>query len=150
MDIAPSLSFSHIFCFLIFFFFRLFTFLVVGLSKSFLIINLLPAITSLLLFITFFFMPESPRYLSLQGDTTKAKEILANFKMDDRDLQNDLQLWASAHHKAGCLSAFKEELRITFVIPVFGLYMFEQLIGAVPILFYLQKIFKLTGKKNCL
>lgn len=126
---------------------RIFRFVAVaiGLFKSFLIINLLPAIMSTLLFITFFFLPESPRYLSIRGNATDAKEILVKFKTDDRDVQNDLQLWTSAHHKVGYLSAFKEEFNIAYAIPVFGLYIFEQLIGAVPILFYLQKIFKLAG-----
>lgn len=90
-------------------------------------------------------MPESPRYLSIRGDSSGAKEILVKFKADDRDIQNDLQLWT--HHKVSYLSAFKEEFNIANAIPVFGLYIFEQLIGAVPILFYLQKIFKLAGKK---
>lgn len=112
------------------------------------IINLLPTIMSIVLFITFFFMPESPRYLSLRGDTNTAQEILSKFKRDDRTVQNDLQLWTmSTHHKRGYLSTFKEDFGIAFAIPVFGLYIFEQLIGAIPILFYLQKIFQRTGKK---
>lgn len=93
-------------------------------------------------------MPESPRYLSICGNANRAKEILVKFKTDDHDVQNDLQLWTSAHHKVGYLSAFKEEFNIAYAIPVFGLYIFEQLIGAVSILFYLQKIFKLAGKKK--
>lgn len=92
-------------------------------------------------------MPESPRYLSIRGNAKRANEILAKFETDDRGAQNDLQLWTSTHHKVGYLSAFKEEFNIAYAIPVFGLYIFEQLIGAVSILFYLQKIFKLTGKK---
>lgn len=119
----------------------------IGLFKNFMVINLVPAIASTLLFITFFFMPESPRYLSIRGNAKRANEILVKFKTDDRAIQNDLQLWTSAHHKIGYLSVFKEEFNIAYAIPVFGLYIFEQLIGAVPILFYLQKIFKLTGKK---
>lgn len=92
-------------------------------------------------------MPESPRYLSLHGDTNTAKEILIKFKRDDRDVQNDLQLWSmSTHHKRGYLSTFKNDFGIAFAIPVFGLYIFEQLIGAIPILFYLRKVFQRTGK----
>lgn len=91
-------------------------------------------------------MPESPRYLSLHGDTTKAKEILMKFKTDDRDIQNHLQLWTSAHHKFGHLSSFKVDFSVAYAIPVFGVHIFEQLIGAIPILFYLRKIFKLAGK----
>lgn len=86
----------------------------------------------------------------MRGNTTAAKEILAKFKMDERDVQSDLQLWTSAHYKMSYLSVFKEHFGIIHAIPVFGLYMFEQLIGAVPILFYLQKVFGLTGKNGML
>lgn len=89
-------------------------------------------------------MPESPRYLSLNGDTETAKEILVKFKTDDRDIENDLQLWSTSH-KVGILSTVKRDFSIAYVVSLFGLYIFEQLIGAVPILFYLRKIFKLTG-----
>lgn len=130
-----SISFSH-FC------------SPIGIFKSFLIINLLPVVTSSVLFITFCFMPESPRYLSMRGQTTSAKEILTKFKTDERDVQSDLQLWTSTHNKASYLTVFKEHFGIANAIPVFGLYVFEQLIGAVPILFYLHKIFNFTGKSR--
>lgn len=93
-------------------------------------------------------MPESPRYLSLKGYPNAAKEILLKFKTDDKDIENDLQLWINAHHKKSYLSTFKEDFSITYALPIFGLYIFEQLIGAIPILFYLQKIFKLTGNQT--
>lgn len=84
----------------------------------------------------------------MRGNTTAAKEILTKFKMDERDVQSDLNLWTSSHYKVSYLSVFKENFGIAYAIPVFGLYVFEQLIGAVPILFYLHKIFNFTGKKN--
>lgn len=93
-------------------------------------------------------MPESPRYLSMRGNTTSAKEILTKFKKDERDVQSDLQLWTSTHNKVNYLTVFKEHFGIAHAIPVFGLYMFEQLIGAIPILFYLHKIFSFTGKSK--
>lgn len=82
----------------------------------------------------------------MRGNTTEAKEVLTQFKIDERDVQSDLQLWTKLHHKIGYLSVFKEHFGIIYAIPVFGLYIFEQLIGAVPILFYLDKIFELTGE----
>lgn len=96
-------------------------------------------------------MPESVRYLSLRGDTNTATEILIKFKRDARDVQTDLQLWTkSTHHQRGflLLSAFKDGFGIRFAIPVVGLYVFEQLIGAMPILFYLRKIIMLTEEFN--
>lgn len=91
-------------------------------------------------------MPESPRYLSLQGKTDEAKQILEKFKNDDKDIENNMQLWTKFHHKKSYLSAFKEDFGITYAIPCFGLVIFEQLIGAIPLLFYLHKILRLTGK----
>lgn len=91
-------------------------------------------------------MPESPRYLSCNGNTEAAKEILVKFKTDDQDIESDLQLWSTSR-QVGVLSTIKRDFSIAYAIPVFGLYIFEQLIGAMPILFYLQKIFKLTGTK---
>lgn len=94
-------------------------------------------------------MPESPRYLSVRGDAAVAKDILVKFKIADRDMDNDLQLWANEHPKdKGFLSAFKEDFGVRYVIPVFGLFIFEQLIGAISILFYMQKILRLTGKRK--
>lgn len=91
-------------------------------------------------------MPESPRYLSYHERTNEAMEILVSFKKDDHRVQSDLQLWSRAHHKTGYMSVLKEDFGITYAIPVFGLFIFEQLIGAVPILFYLHKIFKRLGE----
>lgn len=102
---------------------------------------------STVLFLTFFFMPESPRYHSVHGDAVSAKNVLIKFRVADRDLENDLQLWANEHPKnKSFLSAFKEDFGIRYAIPVFGVCIFEQLIGAMSILFYLQKILILTGK----
>lgn len=115
--------------------------------ESIVIINLLLTLASLVLFIGFCFMPESPRYLSLHGKIDDAKKILQKFKADDRDVENDLQLWTNYHlHKKSYLSVFKEDFGITFAFPIFGLVIFQQLIGAIPLLFYLHKIFKLTGE----
>lgn len=91
-------------------------------------------------------MPEAPRYVAMRGDTTSAKEILTKFKIDERDVQSDLQLWTSIQTKVSYLTVFKEHFGAANAIPVFGLYIFEQLIGAIPILFYLHKIFNFTGK----
>lgn len=126
--------------------FSFYVFLISALCNSFLLTNCLPAIVSSGMFVTFFFMPESPRFLLLHGDADQAKEILLKFKSIDHDVEQDMQVWASGHHKKGYLNAFKEDFGIKFAIPVFGVFMFDQLIGAVSILFYMRKILTLTGK----
>lgn len=136
-----------------FFFVPLFIFRFTGLSDDFIIINTFPACISLISLVAIFFIPESPRYLLLYEKHEEAKMILFEHRSDDNDVQNDIQLWTNFHHKKSYLTALKEDLRILFTwfsyfSPVFGLVMFEQLIGAVPMLFYLQKIFERTGESK--
>lgn len=111
------------------------------------LVNVFPAFVSALLFVLFLlFAPESPRFLASKGEIDEAKSILLKFKSIDRDVENEVQIWSGAHHKNGILNGLKEDIGIKNAVPLFGLFMFEQLIGAVSILFYLNKILTLTGK----
>lgn len=111
------------------------------------LVNVFPAFVSAILFVVFLlFVPESPRFLSSKGDVDEAKSILLKFKSIDRDVENEMQIWANAHHENGIFNALKQDLGIKHAVPLFGLFIFEQLIGAVSILFYLNKILTLTGK----
>lgn len=111
------------------------------------LVNVFPAFVSAVLFLVFLlFVPESPRYLSSKGEVDVAKSILLKFKSIDRDVENEMQIWAGAHHKNGMFNALKQDLGLKHAVPLFGLFVFEQLIGAVSILFYLHKILTLTGK----
>lgn len=118
-----------------------------GLFDSFVLVNVFPAFVSAMLFVVFLlFVPESPRFLSSKGEVDEAKSILLKFKSIDRDVENDMQIWSGAYHRNGIFNALKQDLSIKQAVPLFGLFMFEQLIGAVSILFYLNKILTLTGK----
>lgn len=91
-------------------------------------------------------MPESPRYLALRGQQDVAKGVLLKFKSIDKDTENELKIWHEVDTKKGILYVFKEDFGIKYAIPLFGLFAFEQLIGAISILFFLQKILVLIGK----
>lgn len=111
------------------------------------LVNVFPAIVSAILFVMcLLWVPESPRYLASKGEIDEAKSILLTFKSIDRDVENEMQIWSGAHHKNGILNALKQDIGLKYAVPLFGLFMFEQLIGAVSILFYLNKILTLTGK----
>lgn len=119
-----------------------------GLFGNILIVTLMPAIISSLLFIAFFIIPESPRFLSTRGNFDNAKTILLKFKSIDRDVESDVQVWSAAHHRAGFKSAFQQDFQFSQAISLFGVFLFEQLIGAISILFYLNKILTLTGEQR--
>lgn len=87
-------------------------------------------------------MPESIRYLALQTKMSDIQQIRANLRCDHNNIENDLAIWTE--HKNQFRAAFKGN--ITYVVPVFGLYICKQMTGVVPVLFYFQTIFELIGK----
>lgn len=106
----------------------------------------MPAIIPAALFAAFCFMPESPRFLCARGRENDSREVIGKFKTLDNHVEHDVRMWGSVT-KAGPLTApFRSDIGLREFIPVFGIVIFEQLIGAVSILFYMQKILKLTGK----
>lgn len=91
-------------------------------------------------------MPESPRFHAMHGRYDLAKGVLLKFKSIDRETENDLKTWNETSSKKRVLGIFKDAFSVKYALPLFGLFAFEQLIGAISILFYLQKILTLTGK----
>lgn len=90
-------------------------------------------------------MPESPRYLCIQDkNTAAAKEILARFRDIDNATEHNTRLWSNEKNRIR--SIFNGTIRLRLLITVFGLIMFEQLIGAVSILFCMHKVLTLTRK----
>lgn len=117
-----------------------------GPFDSILIINVLPAIVSISHFIAFFFLPESPRFLMMNGNAAKARIIMLKFKSIDHDVENEMNVWLTSNHRRSINKTIKEDLRVQDAFILFGIVTFEQLIGAISILFYFNKILALTGK----
>lgn len=102
----------------------------------------MPVAISLIHCITILFVPESLRYLTLQKKSHEVQTILSAFHRNCNDVENDLAIWTQQPHQISF--AFKADL--SYVIPVFGLCIFEQMTGAVPMLFYFRQIFALIGE----
>lgn len=109
--------------------------------------SLLPALVSIGHLIAFSFMPESPRFLAAAKNVDAAKTVLMKFRVIDRDVESELMDWAAADHRKGFKSAVKDKFRCRDAVPLFGVAALEQMIGAVAILFYFNKILALTGKR---
>lgn len=91
-------------------------------------------------------MPESPRFLCAKGREGDAKEVISKFKIIDRNVEFDLRTWSNVQTPSALLAPLRTDIGLRDLMPVFGIVIFEQLIGAVSILFYMQKILNLTSK----
>lgn len=91
-------------------------------------------------------MPESPRYLCATGRDDEAKETIKKFKTIDGCVEYDMRMWGNMPRPTALATPFRSDIGLKDLMPVFGIVIFEQLIGAVSILFYMQKILNLTSK----
>lgn len=98
--------------------------------------------------VTFFFMPESPRYLCTKDHINTAREIIAKFKEIDLDVEHSLKVWSHEDNvkSNSLMSIFNGSFGVRLLITVFGLILFEQLIGAIALFFYMHKVLTFTGK----
>lgn len=120
-----------------------------GYIPSLMLIACLPIALPILLFIGFFFMPESPRYLCQTGREKLAKLILEKFRLTNEEIDTDIQKWMQQMEDPSTLkSAFRGSSNLILMLPVFGLHLFEKLIGVTVVFFYLNRILTLTGNKT--
>lgn len=110
------------------------------------LVNVLPVIIPAALFAAFCFMPESPRYLCAIGRDDDAKLTIEKFKIIDGTVEYDMRMWCNTPKPAALSTPFRTDIGLRDLTPVFGIIVFEQLIGAVSIIFYMQKILNLTSK----
>lgn len=104
---------------------------------------------SLIFMISFGFLPESPRFLYYKGETDLAREIVAKFRTVDADIEDSLRVWSQREKIIDTnpmKMLFDGTLQLKQVVTLFGLVIFEQLTGAISILFCMHKILNLTHK----
>lgn len=97
--------------------------------------------------ISFGFLPESPRFLCFKRETNLARDIIAKFKNIDADIEEMLRVWSQREQIVEQNSVkilFNGKLQPKQLVTLFGLVIFEQLIGAISALFYMHKILNLT------
>lgn len=95
-------------------------------------------------------MPESPRFLAAIGNEHVARDVIAKFKMIDDKTEKSIDLW-KRHNKFrehGYAVMFNGTISARLILTLFGLVLFEQLLGAIAILFYMEKILALTRKSE--
>lgn len=110
------------------------------------LINIVSGIAPVLLFIAFIFLPESPRYLCIKGQTNAAKEVLRKFREIGDEVEADIHVWCNKKLED---TTFRYILRnpsdMRRLLPTFALIIFDQLIGAWAAFFYMSWIFRVTG-----
>lgn len=109
--------------------------------------NIVATTVSLIFMISFGFLPESPRFLCFKRETNSAREIVAKFKNVDADIEETLRIWSQREQIIETNPVkilFDGTLQLKQVVTLFGLVIFEQLIGAISALFYMHKILNLT------
>ena len=106
-------------------------------------------VPSILFFIFIFFIPESPRWLIKQGETTKAIAVLQKINTEVEVAQMQVEIQNSLHQEDK--NQWKQ-----FVNPLFrkallvgiGLSVLQQLTGINAILYYAPEIFKSLGSST--
>lgn len=109
---------------------------------------ILCVIASIVFTIGFCLLPESPRFLAAIGNENVARYVITKFKMIDDKTEKSIDLW-KRHNKfreLGYSVMFNGTLSARLILTLFGLVLFEQLLGAIGILFYMEKILALTRK----
>lgn len=103
---------------------------------------ILTVIAATLFVINFCLLPESPRYLAYRGQTHDARAALQMFKLIDDKTEKTIATWA-AHdtiHQQGYALLYNGTVSGRQTLTVLGLVCIEQLLGAVAMLFYMEKI----------
>ncbi len=104
---------------------------------------------SILYLILVFFIPESPRWLTLQDEHEKSKDILKK-TIGEHNVEDEYKKIlisneeAKKQKKATFGEVFSKSMKLVLLIG-FGLAFFQQITGINAVLFYAPMIFNLTG-----
>jgi SP family xylose:H+ symportor-like MFS transporter len=106
-------------------------------------------VPSILFFIFIFFIPESPRWLIKQGETTKAIAVLQkiNTKVEVAQMQVEIQNSLHQEDKNQWKQFVNPLFRKALLVGI-GLSVLQQLTGINAILYYAPEIFKSLGSST--
>jgi sugar porter (SP) family MFS transporter len=109
-------------------------------------------IPSAIFFCLIFIIPESPRWLVIRNNDSKAKTLLSKFGSDDAeqelaDIKESLQSSKKVHGEKLFSSVYKFPIALAFLVAVFN-----QMTGINAVMYYAPRIFELVGyaKKSAL
>ncbi len=109
----------------------------------------LEAIPAILYFGLLFFVPESPRWLAMRGESQKAVEIMSKFEgKEDAKKEFSLVLESIKHEKNKGKTALSELFRpaLRFVLTIgIVIAVLQQITGINAVFFYAPMIFEQTG-----
>lgn len=109
----------------------------------------LEALPAMLYFFGLFFVPQSPRWLTMKGFAPKALEILKRFTKKElaeeqiETIKNNIQK-ETHKEKVDFKDIFKKNMRLVLTIGLI-MAMFQQLVGINSVMFYAPMIFEQTG-----
>lgn len=123
---------------------------IAGLHESAIINFALPVISSLIVFIGFIVLPESPNFLCREGKYSRAKDVLRKLYEETNDIENQLNhriVFVNASRDTRNVLNVKDVFgygSVSFFVPLYILAAFQQLMGGFPLFFYIVKIFKIV------
>lgn len=110
--------------------------------RSMLLWGVIPAI---LLGVGALFLPETPRWLALQGDDEKARALLARMGSDDADADmRQIRQNLDATKGMTLLDLLRQPLKRSLLIGV-GIFVVQQFTGINTVLYYAPTVFKMAG-----
>ncbi|WP_421812740.1 sugar porter family MFS transporter [Flagellimonas sp.] len=103
------------------------------------------AVPALLFLVALFFVPESPRWLSKNGDNVEALQILERLNTREKALKIHQEIQMALKQEKGKLSElFEKGFRTAIIIGVV-LALFSQITGINAIMYYAPEILKSAG-----